>query len=137
MSAQQITPTRATILVVEDDADTRQFLIDLLTFEGYRVLDAESGGVALTCVAEEQVDGVVLDLRLPDIDGYTVCRRIRASEQGDLPVLVVSAEREVASKVRAREAGATDYLVKPFLPDALLGRLRALLPRMNGMGPHP
>ncbi|HSH78211.1 MAG TPA: response regulator transcription factor [Herpetosiphonaceae bacterium] len=116
-----------TILVVEDDTDTQQFLIDLLTAEGYHVLTAASGEEALAMMEATAVDGVTLDLHLPDMDGYTVCRHIRRSQEGDVPILVVSANRTSQHQAMACVAGATDYLAKPFPPNALLSRLAMLL----------
>lgn len=116
-----------TILVVEDDADTQQFLIDLLTAEGYHVLTAASGEEALAMMEATAVDGVTLDLRLPDMDGYTVCRHIRRSQEGEVPILVVSANRAPQDQAMACVAGATAYLTKPFPPNALLSRLSMLL----------
>jgi len=116
-----------TILVVEDDADTQQLLIDLLTAEGYHVVTAASGEEALAMMEATAVDGVTLDLRLPDMDGYTVCRHIRRSQEGDVPILVISANRTPQHQAMACVAGATDYLAKPFSPNALLSRLATLL----------
>ena len=119
--------TSSTILVVEDDPDTRQMLAELLGFEGYSVVEAETGADALRKIVQQRVDAVLLDLRLPDIDGYTVCQRIRAGDQQSVPILIVSAEREPTSMAKARAAGADDYLAKPFAPDVLFDRLRTLL----------
>lgn len=126
---QPATPSPPTILVVEDDPDTREFFIDLLAFAGYRVLPAASGREGLARIAEMPVDAVLLDVRLPDIDGYTICRRIRDSNQGSVPILIVTANRNPDHEAMAREAGATGFLTKPFLPDALTDRLSALVRR--------
>jgi DNA-binding response OmpR family regulator len=119
--------TSSPILVVEDDPDTREMLVELLEFEGYSVVEAETGADALQEIARQTVSAVLLDLRLPDIDGYTVCQRIRAGDQKSVPILIVSAEREPTSVAKARSAGADDYLAKPFAPDVLFNRLRVLL----------
>jgi DNA-binding response OmpR family regulator len=121
-------PNLAKILVVEDDFDTREFLVVLLGFAGYYVLGAASGAAAISVVEEQSVHGVVLDLRLPDMDGLTVCRHLRAHGHADLPIILATADRTPELERRAAEAGITTVLAKPFAPEALLDRLKMVLP---------
>ncbi len=118
------------ILVVDDDAGVRQALGRALTFEGYEVLQAGDGAEALRLVAAERPDALVLDLVMPEVGGLEVCRELRAAGD-DLPVLVLTARHEVADRVAGLDAGADDYLVKPFALEELLARMRALLRRSD------
>ncbi|MEV4503729.1 response regulator transcription factor [Streptomyces klenkii] len=116
------------VLVVDDDPDVRAAVVDALTIEGYAVRAAADGLEALSAVAAAPPAAVVLDLAMPVLDGLAVCRRLRAL--GDrTPVLVLTARDAVADRVAGLDAGADDYLVKPFALDELLARLRALLRR--------
>ncbi|MGK5546133.1 response regulator transcription factor [Streptomyces sp. URMC 127] len=116
------------VLVVDDDPDVRAALVDALTVEGYAVRAAADGLAALSSVAAAPPGALVLDLAMPVLDGLAVCRRLRAL--GDrTPVLVLTARDAVADRVAGLDAGADDYLVKPFALDELLARLRALLRR--------
>jgi two-component system, OmpR family, response regulator MprA len=120
------------ILVVDDEPAVRDSLDRALRLEGYKVELAADGGEALEALAEDSPDAVVLDLMMPRVDGLEVCRRMRAA--GDrTPVLVLTARDGVADRVKGLDAGADDYLVKPFALDELLARLRALL-RRSGAG---
>jgi two-component system OmpR family response regulator len=113
------------ILVVEDDAKLRALLARGLAEEGYAVDVAGNGIDAVWQATEHSFDGVVLDLGLPDLDGFTVCRRLR--EHGTwAPVLMLTALDAVDERVRGLDVGADDYLVKPFAFAELLARLRAL-----------
>jgi two-component system, OmpR family, response regulator len=116
------------ILVVEDDVRLGSLLRRGLGEEGYAVDLATTGEDALWRVAEDNYDAVVLDVGLPDVDGFTVCRRIR-SDGAWVPVLMLTALDSVAHRVRGLDVGADDYLVKPFAFDELVARLRALLRR--------
>jgi two-component system response regulator MprA len=116
------------ILVVDDDPALRSALDRALRLEGYDVAFAHDGRQALQLMAAGGHDAVVLDLGLPLMDGIEVCRRIRG--QGDrTPVLMLTARDSVGDRVEGLDAGADDYLVKPFALDELLARLRALLRR--------
>ncbi len=121
--------SQPSVLVVEDDGETREMLYDLLTMKGYRPILAESGEEALTYLDREPVDLALLDLRLPGMDGYDVCRRIRANDAHHLPILMLTANNERDGVVQGLQIGADDYLTKPFLPDELIGRIQALLRR--------
>jgi len=118
---------RPTILVIDDDARIVSLLRRALTYEGYTVHTALTGAAGLASARDEPPNMIVLDLMLPDIDGYEVCRRVRAA--GDTPVLMLTARDEVEDRVRGLDEGADDYLVKPFALEELLARVRVLLRR--------
>jgi two-component system response regulator MprA len=120
-----------TVLVVDDEPDVRHSLEGGLTFEGYDVTTAPDGGRALGLLAEGLPDVVVLDVMMPFVDGLEVCRRIRAKGY-DVPVLLLTARDTTDDRVDGLDAGADDYLVKPFALEELLARLRALLRRAKG-----
>ena len=115
------------VLVVEDEAPIRRFLRAGLGSQGYRVLEAVTGAEALTQAATRVPDLVLLDLGLPDIEGFEVVRRLR--EWSEVPVLVLSARGREDDKVRALDAGADDYVTKPFAMGELLARIRVALRR--------
>ncbi|MDJ0792535.1 MAG: response regulator transcription factor [Acidimicrobiia bacterium] len=123
--------TEARILVVEDDAAVRDALQRALSFEGYEIDTATDGAMALSRLRETPVDLVVLDVMMPHVDGIETCRRIRAS--GDtVPILMLTAKTAVGDRVDGLDAGADDYMAKPFALDELLARIRALLRRSGG-----
>ncbi|MFG2848426.1 response regulator transcription factor [Kitasatospora sp. NPDC101155] len=116
------------VLVVDDDPEVRAAVEDGLAVEGYQVRGAADGLAALGEVARWQPAAMVLDLMMPALDGLAVCRRLRAL--GDrIPILVLTARDSVSERVDGLDAGADDYLVKPFALDELTARLRALLRR--------
>jgi two-component system response regulator MprA len=115
------------ILVVEDDHGIADTLRRGLIFEGYRTTVAHDGETALASARDQPPDLVVLDWMLPGMDGLQVCKRLRAA--GDVPILMLTAKDSVSSRVEGLDAGADDYLVKPFAFDELLARVRALLRR--------
>jgi len=123
----------ARILVVDDEPNIQAAVFPLLTSSGYEVLTAMSGRSALEAVDRHQPDVVVLDLGLPDIDGVEVCRLIRKDHQ--MPVIVLSARAGEKDKVRALDAGADDYVTKPFGSNELLARIRVALRRMSAAVP--
>ena len=114
-----------TILVIEDEPQIRRFLRAILPAHGYRVLEAETAHDGLTQTAMHQPDIVLLDLGLPDLDGLEVTRRLR--EWATIPIIVLSARGQEADKVAALDAGADDYLTKPFGIQELLARMRVAL----------
>jgi two-component system, OmpR family, response regulator MprA len=119
------------ILVVEDDRSVRDAVERALRFEGYHVATARDGAEALSAVLNDPPDAIVLDVMMPHVDGLEACRRIRA--RGDsTPILILTARHEVSDRVEGLDAGADDYLVKPFALDELLARIRALLRRATG-----
>ncbi|MBJ7282273.1 MAG: response regulator transcription factor [Acidimicrobiia bacterium] len=116
------------ILLVDDDPGIRLSVQRSLEFEGYRVTTAEDGEAALIAIAAAQYDCVILDISMPRLDGLGVCRRLR-QDGNDIPVLVLTARQQVADRVSGLDAGADDYLAKPFALEELLARVRALLRR--------
>ncbi len=116
------------ILVVDDDRGLREVLRRALTLGGYGVRLADGGAAALADIAAAPPDAVVLDIGLPDFDGIEVCRLLRA-EGNRVPILMLTARDAVADRIEGLDAGADDYLVKPFDIDELKARLRALLRR--------
>ncbi len=115
------------ILVIEDDPRISDLLRRGLIYEGYAVEVASDGEGGLTAARDRPSDIVLLDLMLPGVDGLTVCRRLRAAS--DVPILILTAKEAVPDRVLGLDAGADDYLVKPFNFDELLARVRALLRR--------
>jgi DNA-binding response OmpR family regulator len=123
---------RAVVLLVDDDAAIRRSVADGLALEGFDVVPASGGRPALAAVDSVRPAVVVLDLGMPDLDGLEVLRRLREDGQ-DVPVCILSARDEVDDRVRALQAGADDYVVKPFALEEVAARLHALLRR----GPAP
>jgi two-component system response regulator MprA len=119
------------ILVVDDEPAVREAVDRALRLEGYETELAADGAQALEVLADRAPDALVLDLLMPHVDGLEVCRRLRAAGD-DTPVLVLTARDAVPDRVRGLDAGADDYLVKPFALEELLARLRALLRRGGG-----
>lgn len=115
------------VLVVDDEQQVLRALTGALTAVGYTTASAASGAAALELAALRPPDAVVLDLRLPDLDGVEVCRRLRA--WSEVPVVVVSAVDTEAEKIAALDAGADDYVTKPYAVGELLARLRATMRR--------
>lgn len=124
------------ILVVDDEPSLRESVARSLRFEGYSVTTAADGLEALDRLGDVRPDAVVLDVMMPRLDGIETCRRMR--ERGDqTPVLVLTARDAVRDRVLGLDAGADDYLVKPFAYEELLARLRALLRRTGGSDDEP
>jgi two-component system response regulator MprA len=116
------------ILVVDDDVKITAFLRRGLVLEGYNVTVANSGQEALRSIADHAPNLLILDLMMPGIDGFEVCRRVRAA--GDaLPILMLTARDTLSDRIKGLDTGADDYLVKPFALEELLARMRALLRR--------
>jgi two-component system response regulator MprA len=118
----------AKVLVIDDDRKITAFLRRSLVFEGYEVQVAGNGEEGLRLAAGWRPDLVLLDVLMPVMDGWEVCRRLRSASPG-LPVLMLTARDEVADRVKGLDLGADDYLVKPFALEELLARVRALLRR--------
>jgi two-component system response regulator MprA len=121
---------RAHVLVAEDDRAVRESLVRALELEGYRVTAVTNGAEALDSIRGSQPDVVLLDISMPLVDGLTVSRVLRA-EQNRLPILMLTARTETSDRVAGLDAGADDYLPKPYDLDELLARLRALLRRAD------
>jgi two-component system, OmpR family, response regulator MprA len=123
---------QSTILVVDDDEPLLASIRRMLAYEGYRVRTARTSADALQAAREEPPDLVILDVGLPGVGGLEVARRLRAG--GGVPVLMLSAKDSVSDRVAGLEAGADDYLVKPFAVEELLARVRARLRRREPDG---
>ena len=117
------------VLVVEDEKSMRRFIAASLGTQGYQVAEAENGRTALTLMASQPPDVVILDLGLPDMDGMEVLNEFRTWSQA--PVIVLSAREKERDKVQALDQGADDYLAKPFGVQELFARIRAALRRAN------
>jgi two-component system KDP operon response regulator KdpE len=118
-----------TLLLVEDDEGLRKALALTLRARGHQVAEAGTGAQALDLLGRKRVEVVILDLGLPDLDGTEVLRRLRTTSE--VPVIVLSARRDEIDKVRALDAGADDYVSKPFGVDELLARVRAAVRRTS------
>lgn len=125
------------ILVVDDEPAIRRFLRTSLTAQGYQIIEAETAKAALESLRRNAPDVLVLDLGLPDRDGFEVIQELRGAGSA-LPIIVLSSRADEAGKVRALDLGADDYVTKPFGVDELLARLRAALRhRLQQQGEHP
>lgn len=119
------------ILIIEDERPLRTALTDLLESEGHRVITAVEGERGLTRALEEQPDLILLDVMMPRLDGFALAAELRRLGRST-PILMLTAKGQVEDRVRGLDAGADDYLVKPFSGDELLARTRALLRRHSG-----
>src|SRR5258708_6785524 len=123
------------ILVVDDDMELLSLISFALRQAGYLVIEASDGGAALTAFAHEQPDMVILDVNLPVLSGFDVCRRIRA--EASTPIMMLTVRSSEEDQVHGLDGGADDYLTKPFSPRTLLARVRALLRRAEIDRPAP
>jgi two-component system KDP operon response regulator KdpE len=125
------------ILVVDDEPAIRRFLRTSLTAEGYLVIEAADGTTALDTLRRNPIDVLVLDLGLPDIDGFDIIRQLRGAGSA-VPIIILSSRTDESGKVQALDLGADDYVTKPFGVDELLARLRAALRhRLQQQGERP
>jgi two-component system, OmpR family, response regulator MprA len=118
------------VLLAEDDRAVRESLVRALTLEGYTVRAVSNGALALEALRAESADLLLLDVSMPVVDGITVCRVLRG-ERSALPILMLTARAETSDRVAGLDAGADDYLPKPFDLTELFARMRALLRRLN------
>jgi DNA-binding response OmpR family regulator len=118
------------ILIIEDEASMRTALADLLTAEGHRVLSAVDGESGLRRALDEKPDLILLDVMMPKLDGFALCAELRRLSIA-VPVLMLTAKGQIDDRVAGLDAGADDYLVKPFSTEELLARVRALLRRFQ------
>ena len=125
---------KATILVVEDDTPVRNLIVTTLKTHEYKYLTAANGSEALMMASSYNPDVIFLDLGLPDIDGIEVIEQIRS--WSNTPIIVISARSEDDDKIKALDAGADDYLTKPFSVEELLARLRVTIRRLSLMNPE-
>lgn len=119
------------ILVVDDDAPSIKMISFLLREEGYEVISTDNGSAALELIDREAPNLVILDVMMPHLDGFEVCRRIRQKQ--DVPIIFLSAKGEIVDKVTGLELGADDYLAKPFEPAELLARVKAVTRRAEAV----
>jgi DNA-binding response OmpR family regulator len=119
-----------TILLIEDEQDMILGLSDALGFEGYRAVAATTGKLGVEAFKRERPDLVILDLMLPDTNGYAVCEELRKLSR-TVPILILSARSQETDKIRGLDAGADDYVTKPFALGELIARIRAILRRVE------
>ena len=119
---------KRTILVVEDEPHIALGLKDALEFEGFAVLTADTGKQGIVLAKQERPDAILLDLMLPDLNGYQVCEEVRRVDQF-VPIVMLTAKSQEADKIRGLEAGADDYVTKPFSVGELVARIRAIFRR--------
>jgi len=124
---------KAKLLIVEDEEDIRELVELNLTQEGYEVLSCETGEQALEIAGSKLPDLIILDLMLPIIDGFEVCRIIKNNDiTAHIPIIILSAKSQETDKIIGLELGADDYVTKPFSPRELIARIRAILRREKG-----
>jgi DNA-binding response OmpR family regulator len=127
-------PSKKKVLIVEDEPDIVRGLKDALEFEDYEVLGAQEGREGVRLAREGKPDCVILDLMLPDVNGYQVCTEIR-SFNSVVPIIILTARGQESDKIRGLEAGADDYVTKPFSVGELLARIRAIFRRLHRLPP--
>jgi DNA-binding response OmpR family regulator len=116
-----------TILVVDDDAHIRELISLYLTDEGFNLVEKANGEEALDYVENNPIDMVIMDIMMPRMDGWELCRKLR--ERGDIPILMITAKGEPTQKIKGFQLGTDDYLIKPFDPIEMVMRVKALLKR--------
>jgi two-component system, OmpR family, KDP operon response regulator KdpE len=126
---------RYRILVVDDEAEIRRFLRAALITHQHQVLEAENGKAAITGIREHHPDLVILDIGLPDLDGFEVTRQVR--EWSNVPIIILSVRNRETEKIEALNAGADDYLTKPFGVGELLARIQVVMRRVGNIGSQP
>ncbi|WP_312810801.1 response regulator transcription factor [Sedimentibacter sp.] len=120
----------STILVVEDEDILREVIIDYLIEDGYKVLEAADGEEALELFQSNSVDLVILDIVLPEVDGWSVCRRIR--KKSNIPIIILTARSDEDDSLLGYELGADDYLIKPYSPRVLMAKVKRFLEKHSG-----
>ena len=118
-----------TVLIVDDELRMRKLVAAFLLREGYNIFEADNGISALDIISHEKVDLVILDVMMPEYDGWTVCKEIR--KKGSIPVIMLTAKSEEVDQLFAFELGADEYVTKPFSPKVLTARVNALFRRIN------
>ena len=127
-------PTKSTILVIDDEPHIVMGLRDALEFEGFRVIAAGRGRDGIALARNEGPDAIILDLMLPDVNGYAVCEELRRIN-AHVPILMLTARSQETDKVRGLDAGADDYVTKPFGVNELIARIRAIFRRARASRP--
>ncbi|NGZ74601.1 response regulator transcription factor [Saccharibacillus alkalitolerans] len=122
---------KKTILLVEDDVLMREFMTDYFKKDGWTVLEADNGREALELFELHAVDLIVLDIMMPEIDGWSVCRRVR--KNSGVPIIIITARAEDDDQIMGFELGADEYVTKPFSPKVLVARAASLLKRAEGL----
>lgn len=120
-----------TVLLVEDERRLREIVSDYFRNEGFEVIEAEDGKKALELFAEHEIDLIMLDIMLPEIDGWSVCRRIR--KESAVPIIILTARSDEDDTLLGFELGADEYVTKPFSPKVLVARAKTLLKRADGV----
>jgi two-component system, OmpR family, response regulator ResD len=137
--------TQQTILVVDDEATVREVVRRYLELEGFRVVEADTGPLALHLLHQEQPDLIVLDIMLPGLDGFTITRSLRdpvagggrLSAAGNIPIIMLTARTDEADRIAGFELGTDDYVLKPFSPRELVMRIKAVLRRSAATAAEP
>ncbi|WP_427109868.1 response regulator transcription factor [Lysinibacillus xylanilyticus] len=119
---------KRTILIIEDEIKIANIIADYFTMNEYKILIATNGKVGLQMFEEESVDLIILDIMLPEIDGFSVCRRIR--KKSDIPIIMLTARSEVEDQLMGYEFKVDDYMTKPFNPEILVAKSKVLLDRI-------
>jgi DNA-binding response OmpR family regulator len=119
-----------TVLIVEDEDKIRRIIKENFLEEGYQVIEAENGRIALDYFNELSIDLIILDIMLPELDGWSVCRKIRKTS--DVPIIILTARSDEDDKLMGFELGADEYVTKPFSPLVLVARSNRLLKRVGG-----
>ncbi|MGE5455403.1 MAG: response regulator transcription factor [Methylocystaceae bacterium] len=119
-----------TVLIVEDEDDLRYLLVGYFTREGFAVVEADNGQTAIDQFAANKVDLIILDVMLPEIDGWSVCRLLRQSS--DVPIIMLTARSEEYDRLLGFDLGVDEYVTKPFSPRVLVAQARALMKRIEG-----
>ncbi|MGA3598679.1 response regulator transcription factor [Lysinibacillus agricola] len=119
---------KRTILIIEDEVKIANIIADYFTMNEYKILIAPDGKVGLQMFEEESVDLIILDIMLPEIDGFSVCRRIR--KKSDIPIIMLTARSEVEDQLMGYEFKVDDYMTKPFNPEILVAKSKVLLDRI-------
>lgn len=119
----------AKILIVDDDPYIRELIQVILLKEGFAIVEANDGEAALSLLEKEKMDLIILDIMMPNMDGWTFCKEVRTYYSDNIPILMLTAKGETAQKVKGFDLGADDYLVKPFDVAELVARVKVLLKR--------
>lgn len=118
------------ILLVEDELRMRMIVRDYLENDGFEVIEAKDGMEALNAFQNNEIDLILLDLMIPFLDGFGVCREVRT--KSDIPIIIITAKEEDEDKIRGFDLGADEYVTKPFSPKVLVARVKSLLKRVDG-----